>query len=138
MAKAYITRRAQFCIAHRVYNPQWDDKKNFEMFGKCSYPNYHGHNLTLEVTVVGPVDKETGFVMNLTRLKEIINRVIVEPMDHRNLNLDVPFMKGVIPSMENLIIKIWEQLQPHIPPPAKLYKLKLIETDNNIIEYYGD
>ncbi len=135
--KVYITRVVDFCIAHRVYNPDWDDEKNLEVFGKCAHPNYHGHNLVLEVTLVGEPDPTTGFVMNFRDLKKIINETVIEIMDHRNLNVDVPFMQGVIPTMENLVIALWKELEPQIKPPAKLYKLRIHETGRNIVEYYG-
>ena len=134
----YITRVAEFCIAHRVYKPEWSDEKNLEVFGKCAHPNYHGHNLIIEVTVKGTPDPETGFVMNFSELKKIIKEVIEDPIDHKNLNIDVPFMKGVIPTMENLVLKIWEELKPHIKPPAELYKIRIHETGKNVVEYFGE
>lgn len=135
--KVYLTRVVEFCAAHKLHREDWDDEKNWKVFGKCANPNYHGHNFTLEVTVVGEPDPATGFVINFTELKEILKKYVEDPIDHKNLNLDVPFMKGIIPTMENLLIQLWKELEPRIPAPAKLYRLRIFETQRNIIEYYG-
>jgi 6-pyruvoyltetrahydropterin/6-carboxytetrahydropterin synthase len=133
----YLTRVVEFCAAHKLYREDWDEALNQQVFGKCANPNYHGHNFTLEVTVVGKPDPVTGFVLNFTELKQILKEWVEDPIDHKNLNLDVPFMKGVIPTMENLLIQLWNVLEPRIPAPARLYRLRIFETNRNIVEYYG-
>lgn len=133
----YITRRVTFNAAHRLFNPDFSDEENFKVFGKCSNPNWHGHNYVLEVVVAGEVNPETGFVINLKDLKEIIRKYIVEKVDHKNLNLETDFMKGKIPSTENFTIGIWNQLADKIPN-GKLYSVKLSETENNFFEYKGE
>ncbi len=132
----YITRKAHFSAAHRLENPAWSPEKNREVFGKCASPNYHGHNFYLWVTLRSEVDPATGMVMNFKDLKRIVNEVIIEAVDHKNLNEDVPFLRGINPTAENLAIAFWDQLAPHFPPGV-LYKLTLYETDHNIVEYYG-
>jgi 6-pyruvoyltetrahydropterin/6-carboxytetrahydropterin synthase len=131
-----ITRLLRFNAAHRVYNPAFSDEQNQRVFGKCNNPNWHGHNYTLEITVEGEVDPETGFVINLADLKRIGERELVDRMDHRNLNLDVPFMQGIIPSTENLVLACWRILEPAVAP-ARLARLKLWETENHYVEYDG-
>lgn len=134
----YIQRREKFCAAHKLWNEKWDAQTNLEVFGKCSNPNYHGHNFELVVTVKGEIDPETGFVMNLFELKKILRRQIIDKIDHKNLNLDVDFMAGILTSSENLAVAIWEILEPIIlEKGATLHCVRLAETDNNIIEYYG-
>ena len=131
-----ITRIVKFNAAHRVYNPSFSDEENKRLFGKCNNPNWHGHNYTLEITVEGEVDPGTGFVVNLADVKRIAEREIVDAVDHKNLNLDVPFMSGTIPSTENLVLACWRVLAPQLAP-AQLAKLKLWETDNQYVEYDG-
>jgi 6-pyruvoyltetrahydropterin/6-carboxytetrahydropterin synthase len=134
----FITRRFNFSASHRVYNPRLSDEENFKIYGKCSNPNGHGHNYIIDITVAGEVDPETGFVMDLTELKEIVNIRIIEKVDHRNLNTDVDFMNGVLPSTENIAIKFWEQIESKINNnKRKLYSIKIQETINNSVEYYG-
>lgn len=134
----YLTRRERFNAAHRMFRPEWDDEKNKEVFGKCSNPNWHGHNYTLFVTVKGELNPETGYVVNLKTLSKIINERIVEKLDHKNINLEVDFMKGKIASSENLAIAIWQQLEPHIKKLGiELHCVKIEETENNTIEYFG-
>ena len=134
----YITRRFNFSASHRVYNPAISDEENFNIYGKCSYPNGHGHNYAMDVTVEGEVDPEIGFVMDLTELKSIVNNCIIEKVDHRNLNTDVDFMKGVLPSTENIAIKFWEQIENKInTDKRKLHSIKIQETINNSVEYTG-
>jgi len=134
-----ITRRERFNAAHRLYRKDWSDEKNLEVFGKCSNPNWHGHNYTLFVTVEGNVDSETGFVINLKRLSKIIKEKVIDKMDHKNLNLEVDFMKDMIVSTENIAIAIWNALDPEIKKVgANLYCIKLVETENNYIEYFGN
>ena len=134
----YLTRKERFNAAHKLFNPDWTDKRNDEVFGKCANKNWHGHNFDLYVTVKGEVDSETGFVINLKDLSKLINELVIDKLDHKNLNLDVPFMKGKMASTENLAIEIWQQLDSPIEElGAKLHKIYLKETENNSVEYFG-
>lgn len=133
----YITRRETFAAAHRLFKPGLSDEENLKMFGKCSHPNWHGHNYTLEVVVAGEVNPETGFVLDVKELKKIIHQYVIDKVDHKNLNLDTDFLKGVIPTSENICIAIWNQLKDKIPS-GKLYSVKLYETENNYFEYRGE
>jgi 6-pyruvoyltetrahydropterin/6-carboxytetrahydropterin synthase len=133
----YITRRETFAAAHRLFKPGLTDEENYNLFGKCSNPQWHGHNYTLEVVVAGKTDPETGFVMDLKELKQIIHKYVIDKVDHKNLNLDTEFMKGIIPTSENICIAIWNQLHNKIPS-GKLYAVKLYETENNYFEYRGE
>jgi 6-pyruvoyltetrahydropterin/6-carboxytetrahydropterin synthase len=134
----YVTRRESFNAAHKLSRPDWSDEKNKEVFGKCANPNWHGHNYTLYVTVKGKVSEETGFVVNLKHLSVLIKDKVTERLDHKNLNVDVDFMKDVLASTEVLAIKIWEQLVDEIARTGcELHCIKLYETDNNYVEYYG-
>ena len=136
MASVTVTRRLRFNAAHRVFNPEFSDEKNQDTFGKCNNPNWHGHNYTLDVSVEGSIDEDTGYVMDLSKLKELVNREVVSLVDHKNFNLDVPFMRGRIPTSENIIVAFWEILKPAIAP-ARLVRLVLWETENNYVEYSG-
>ena len=138
MPRVRITRRLHFSAAHRLARPEWSDDRNSRVFGDCANANWHGHNYDLEVTVSGPVDAETGYVMDLKDLKDLVNRHVVDDLDHRNLNLDVPWLEGVIPSTENLVVKVWERIAPLIPLPAKLDRLVLWETPRHRVEYSGE
>jgi len=133
----YITRRETFAAAHRLFKPELSNEENFKLFGKCSNPNWHGHNYTLEVVVAGEVDKETGFVMDLQELKEIMKANIIAKVDHKNLNLDTQFMRGIIPTSENIVLAIWAELKDKIIK-GKLHSVKLYETENNYFEYKGE
>ncbi len=134
----HIQRREKFCAAHKLWNNKWDEKTNMEVFGKCANPNYHGHNFELIVTVKGEINPDTGFVMNLFDLKKILKREIIDKVDHKNLNLDVDFMANQLTSSENLAVAIWNILEPIIREyDAILHSVKLAETDNNVIEYFG-
>jgi 6-pyruvoyltetrahydropterin/6-carboxytetrahydropterin synthase len=134
----FLTRKEHFNAAHKLCRDDWSDEKNKEVFGKCANANWHGHNFDLFVTVKGTPDPETGFVVDLKTLSSIIKEHIVEELDHKNLNLDVPFMKNVMPSTENLAIKIWEILYPLVQSErCVLHCVKLYETENNFVEYYG-
>lgn len=134
----FLTRKEHFNAAHKLCRDDWSDEKNKEVFGKCANANWHGHNFDLFVTVKGNPDPETGFVVDLKTLSLIIKEYIVEELDHKNLNLDVPFMQGVMPSTENLAIKIWEILYPLVQSErCVLHCVKLYETENNFVEYYG-
>jgi 6-pyruvoyltetrahydropterin/6-carboxytetrahydropterin synthase len=134
----YITRRENFNAAHKLWQENWSEEKNIAVFGKCSNHNWHGHNFTIYVTVKGKPNPETGFVINLKDLSDIIKEEVIEPLDHKNLNLDVPFLEGILASTENVVIKIWERIeQPIIKAGGELAKIKLVETENNYVEYYG-
>ena len=134
----YITRRERFSSAHILKRDDWSDEKNLETFGKCSNPNWHGHNYVLHVTVKGEPSEETGFVANLSGLSKIVKVKVLDIVDHKNLNLDVPFMKGKLTSTENLAIGIWNQIHTEINDlGCKLHCIKLQETENNSVEYYG-
>ena len=136
----YVSRKEHFNAAHKLYNPNWSREKNIEVFGPCAYENWHGHNFELIVTVKGVPNVETGFVVDLKKLGDIIKAEIIEKVDHKNLNLDVPFMKGKLASCENLIIEFWNILFPlvfQLNPEAKLHQLRLYETQKNYVDYYG-
>ena len=134
----YLTRREVFCAAHRMYNPRWSDEENQKIFGGCSNPNWHGHNYVLFVTVKGEVENDSGLVININILKKIIKERIIEKIDHKNVNLEVDFMKGIIATSENLAIGIWRELKPWIEKEgAFLHCIKIAETENNFVEYYG-
>ena len=139
MKTVYITRRETFNSAHKLYREEWSKEKNEEVFGKCSNHNWHGHNFTIFVTVKGVPNPDTGFVMNLKDLSQIIRDEVVEPLDHKNLNLDVPFLKGMLASTENVVIQVWDRiLLPIEKAGGELVKIKLVETENNYVEYFGD
>jgi len=135
----YIQRRETFSASHRLYNAAWSDDQNEAVFGKCSNRFGHGHNFQLIVTVKGEVNPETGFVMNLVDLKTIMMHEIIDHVDHRNLNEDVPFLQGILPSTENLAIAFWARLAPAIAAKgAQLHGIRIVETENNFVEYYGE
>lgn len=134
----YLTRVEHFNAAHKLYNEDWSEEKNLEVFGKCANPNWHGHNYELFVTIKGEPDPDTGFVFNAKTLGKLIQEVVVERVDHRNLNVDVDFMKGKFTSAENFAISIWNELKPFIEKEgAQLYCVKLNETPRIYVEYYG-
>lgn len=134
----YLTRRERFNAAHRLFRPEWSDEKNFEIFGKCSNPNWHGHNYELFVTIKGETNPETGFVINLKTLSKVVRERIIEKIDHKNLNIDVEFMEGKITTAENIAIAIWNEIEPDINQlKCNLHCVKVVETENNSIEYYG-
>ncbi|MBE0650956.1 MAG: 6-carboxytetrahydropterin synthase [Bacteroidales bacterium] len=134
----HITRRERFNAAHRLFKPEYSDEKNLQVFGKCSNPNWHGHNYELFVTVSGEIDPETGFLINLKGLSKLIRERIIEKIDHKNINLEVEFMKGRMASTENLAIAIWEQLEkPILALGSKLHCIKVYESENNYVEYFG-
>ncbi len=137
MSDVTVTRRLQFNAAHRVHNPALSDEENARLFGKCNNPNWHGHNYTLDVSVTGPIDARTGYVVDLGALKRLVEERVVDQIDHRNFNLDVPFMRNVIPTSENIIVAIWRELEPAIRP-GRLTRLALWETPNNYVEYSGE
>lgn len=131
-----VTRRLHFSAAHRVHNPAMTDEENRRTFGKCNNPNWHGHNYILDVSVKGGLDERTGYVIDLSRIKEIVTEQVIDKVDHRNLNLEVDFLRDTIPTTENLVVAIWRVLDPALKP-AKLSKLVLWETVNNYVEYDG-
>ena len=138
MKPIYITRRETFNAAHKLYNDKWSIEKNESVFGRCANKNWHGHNFELWVTVRGIPSEDTGFVLNLKTLGIIIQELVIEPLDHKNLNLDVAFLKNKLVSTENIAIAIWEQLEFRIQSEGgELVKVKLVETENNFVEYYG-
>jgi 6-pyruvoyltetrahydropterin/6-carboxytetrahydropterin synthase len=132
----FVTRKAYFCAAHRLFNPAWPDAENNRIFGKCNNPNGHGHNYTVEVTVTGEVPQDSGMVIDLKVLADIIETELIERVDHKHLNHDVDFMRGVIPTAENIAIAFWKILSPKITS-GKLYAIRLLESENNIVEYRG-
>ena len=138
MAILHLTRKEHFNAAHRLYNPVWSEEKNNEVFGICANPHFHGHNFELFVTVKGVPDEGTGCVINLKELKIIIQKEIIDELDHKNLNIDVPWLSHCIPSIENVVVEIWKRLSAAIPAPAVLTKVTLWETINNYVEYYGE
>ena len=134
----YITRRERFNAAHMLRNEKWSDYKNIEVFGKCANQNWHGHNFELFVTVKGEINANTGFVVNLKDLSSVIQEKVIEKLDHKNLNLDVDFMRGKMASTEVLAIAIWEELESDINQlGSKLHIVKVQETENNFVEYFG-
>lgn len=134
----YITRRERFNAAHKLFREEWSDEKNLKVFGKCANPNWHGHNYELFVTVKGEIDSETGYVLDLRTLKDIIRKHVIDKLDHKNVNLDVDFMLGKMASSEIICMEIFHQLEPHIDGAGgKLHCVKLVETENNYVEYYG-
>lgn len=134
----YLTRIEHFNAAHRLFNPGWTREKNEEVFGLCANENWHGHNYELYVTIKGRPDPDTGFLFDVKKLSRLITEHITDKLDHKNLNLDVPFMAGQMCSTENLSIAIWKQLEPHLPAQIKLHCIKLYETPRIYTEYYGE
>lgn len=133
----YVTRMVKFSAAHRLYNPEWNDEQNEKIFDKCNNYNGHGHNYVLEVTVKGNPNPETGYVIDLKKLKTILIDEILSKVDHKHLNLDVDFLKGIIPTVENLAITFWKILEPKIKD-GKLHKIRLYESDTSSVEYFGE
>lgn len=134
----YITRIEHFNAAHKLFNPAWSREKNEEVFGKCANENWHGHNFELFVTLKGDPDPDTGFVYDVKKLSIIVKKQVIDKLDHKNLNVDVDFMQGKLCSIENLVIGIWNELVPHLPPSVQLHCLKLSETPRIYVEYYGE
>jgi 6-pyruvoyltetrahydropterin/6-carboxytetrahydropterin synthase len=137
MATVTVTRRMTFNAAHRVHNPELSDEENRSLFGKCNNPNWHGHNYVLEVSVEGEIDARTGYVVDLARVKEIVQREVIDRVDHRNFNVEVEFMRDVIPTTENIAVAFWRILSPAIMP-GRLRRIKLWETENHYVEYAGE
>jgi len=133
----YLTRKTEFCASHRLFNSKFSPEKNEQVFGLCNNPNGHGHNYVLEVTVKGEVEVDTGMVLDLKALKKIITQEIIDKVDHKNLNVDVDFLQGIIPTAENVAIKFWEILEPKIEN-GQLHEVKLFESERNFVIYKGD
>lgn len=136
--KVYLICRKHFNAAHRLHNPQFSDQKNVEVFGLCNNRNGHGHNYVIEVFICGAADPETGFVMNLIELKSIVEELIILECDHKHLNHDVSWLKGINPTSENLVLAFWGRLKDKFNNGVELYKIRLYETENNIVEYKGE
>ena len=134
----YLTRLEHFNAAHKLYNPEWSEEKNEEVFGVCANENWHGHNFELYITIKGNVDSETGFLFDVKKLSKLIREKVIKKLDHKNLNLDVDFLKGKMCSTEVLAMEIWKQLHVHLPTPVHLYCVKLYETPRIYVEYFGD
>jgi 6-pyruvoyltetrahydropterin/6-carboxytetrahydropterin synthase len=134
----FLTRIEHFNAAHKLYNPNWSKEKNESVFGKCANENWHGHNYELHVTIKGEVAADTGFVVNVKVLSSLIKDYVLEKLDHKNLNVDVDFLKGKMCSTENLAIEIWKQLSPHLPESVQMHCVKLYETPRIFVEYFGD
>jgi len=132
----FITRKIEFSAGHRLFNPNFSDEKNEATFGLCNNPNGHGHNYVLEVTLSGEVCDDTGMVFDLKELKKLTQREIIDKVDHKNLNVDVDYLKGIIPTAENLAIKFWEILEPKITK-GRLHEIKLYESERNYVVYRG-
>jgi 6-pyruvoyltetrahydropterin/6-carboxytetrahydropterin synthase len=132
----FITRQVHFNAAHRLHNPTKSKAWNEKQYGLCTNPHWHGHNYVLEVTVKGQPDPETGYIIDLGELKRILHTAVVDPCDHRNLNEEVPFLRGIIPSTENLVIAFWSQIEPQLKA-GRLHCVRLYETPRNYAEYFG-
>ncbi|MEO6330644.1 MAG: 6-carboxytetrahydropterin synthase [Ginsengibacter sp.] len=133
----YLTRVEHFNAAHRLYNPAWSHEQNEHIFGKCANENWHGHNYDLHVTIKGDPEKDTGFLFDAKKLGQLIKQFILDKLDHKNLNIDVDFLKGKMCSTEIVAIEIWRQLHPHLPQNVQLYCIKLYETPRIYVEYFG-
>ena len=136
MPRCVVTRRVHFNAAHRLFNPTLSDAENARIFGVCANPNYHGHNYNLDVSVEGEIDPQTGYVLDVHRLKEIVNETVVQHLDHRNLNLDVPWFRDLIPTAEHIAVVCWRVLEPAVKP-ARLAHIRLWETERNYVDYDG-
>ena len=137
MPMVRVTRRVHFSAAHRLYRPDWSDEANADVFGGCANPNWHGHNYEVDVTVEGPVNVETGYVMDLKLLRDALQEHVIDDVDHRNLNLDVPWLEGLNPTSENLVVAIWARIADALPDGIRLAKVVLHETPRNSVEYSG-
>lgn len=137
MPRVRVTRRLHFSAAHRIYRPDWSDQRNAEVFGDCANPHWHGHNYEIDVTVEGEVDPETGYVMDLKLLRDLVEERVLADVDHRNLNLQVPWLKDVNPTTENLVVAVWERIQDGLPEGVRLERIVLWETPRNSVEYSG-
>ncbi len=134
----YISRRERFSAAHKLWNPELSDERNVALYDKCANANFHGHNYELIVTVKGEIDKNTGCVFDLKQLSNLLKSTVISKLDHKNLNLDVDFLEDIIPTAENIAVAIWNEIEAKINSNrCQLHKIKLIETENNYVEYYG-
>ncbi len=133
----YLTRRTTFSAAHRLWSPQLSEQENLTLYDKCANPHGHGHNYVLEVTLHGMPDPQTGMVLNLSEIKQIINEQVIRWVDHKHLNYDVPWLEGCIPTTEVLVVKFWERLARSFPT-ERIYEVKLHETENNSASYRGE
>ena len=138
MPTVRVTRRVHFSAAHRLGRDDWDDARNRETFGLCANPNWHGHNYEMDVTVEGEVDPDTGYVLDLKKLRELVEARVVDELDHGNLNLDVAWLQGLNPTTENLVVAIWGRLADALPSGARLVRIILWETPRNYVEYSGE
>jgi 6-pyruvoyltetrahydropterin/6-carboxytetrahydropterin synthase len=138
MPDVRVTRRVHWNSAHRLYRPDWSDERNSEVFGPCSNPHGHGHNYEMDVTVSGPIDPETGYVLDLKTLKDLVEDRVVSHLDHRHLNIEVPWLEGLNPTSEHLVVAIWKRLVDHMPEGVRLERLVLWETPRNSVEYSGE
>lgn len=138
MPTVRATRRVHFSAAHRLFRPDWSDEENARIFGDCANPNWHGHNYEIDVTVEGEVDPETGYVMDLKLLRDALETSVVKDVDHRNLNLEVPWMGGVNPTTENFVVAIWNRIVDVLPQGIRLARVILHETPRNSVEYTGE
>ena len=138
MPRVRITRRVHFCAAHRLHRADWSEERNQEVFRGCANPNWHGHNYELDVTVEGPVDPATGYVMDLKRLRDLVQEGVIAEVDHANLNIDVDWLDGTIPTTENVVVAMWHRLRARMPAEVELVKLVLWETPRNRAEYSGE
>jgi 6-pyruvoyltetrahydropterin/6-carboxytetrahydropterin synthase len=136
MPRVVVSRRLHFNAAHRLWNPRWSEVENARVFGVCANPNFHGHNYNLDVSVAGEIDPDTGYVMDINRLKDIVNECFVRHLDHKNLNLDVPWFKDVNPTAENIVVVAWRVLEPAVRP-VRLAQMRLWETERNFVDYDG-
>ncbi|BAV04183.1 6-pyruvoyltetrahydropterin/6-carboxytetrahydropterin synthase [Filimonas lacunae] len=134
----YLTRLEHFNAAHKLYNPNWSKEQNDAVFGVCANENWHGHNFDLYITIKGTVDPDTGFLMDVKKLSKLVQEKVIKKVDHKNLNLDVDFLRGKMCSTENLAMGIWHELAPHLPEHVKLHCVKLYETQRIYVEYFGD
>ena len=137
MPQVTVTRVLRFNAAHRIHNPALSDDENTRLFGKCNNPNWHGHNYRLDVSVKGSIDAVTGYVIDLGALRDVVEREVIDKTDHRNFNIDVDYMHGIIPTTENIVVAMWRVIAPAVAP-ATLVRLRLWETENNFAEYEGD
>lgn len=132
----YVTRKGHFSASHRLYNPAWSEERNAAVFGKCNNPHGHGHNYEIEVTVAGNPPPDTGMVIDLKKLADILEEAVIERVDHKHLNLDVEWFRDVIPTAENMAVAFWKALEPRIRE-GRLYSIRLYESANNFVEYRG-
>lgn len=137
MPRVRVTRRLHFSAAHRLYRPEWSDERNAQVFGDCANPNWHGHNYEVDVTVEGEIDPETGYVMDLKLLRDRVEERVLVDVDHRNLNLEVPWLQGVNPTTENLVVAVWKRIEGGLPEGVRLDRIVLWETPRNSVEYSG-